>query len=309
MKPKACSNPLIGNPWKGYGQSTASTAAASSDHRVGVMDFSATGEAIDARKTVLESKGIHEGCKVLHRSSGAAFVVSKLAADGKVTVAPATGARQQIVGYDDFRNNYEMAVSHNIVVRSSSEVDFASDDTVRHEYYRSWSFVAAYEYYESISIPELKVQLEPRKAVFATSKLAKDKVHLPLVSGRFLFYLQKGDYTFPHYAKVDVSDYRDGDGTFAFTPPSLRPTAKFAPSWVVQPTNEKEEANCIVKMFSIDAYEGIKVPVIVNTKAIEKDAELKVYKKKVDKAKPDKPEPKRLSDSFTAAGPAKKMKK
>ena len=44
-------------------------------------------------------------------------------------------------------------------------------------------------------MPELVIQLEPRRAVFAGAKIAKDKLNLPLVSTKLCAFSTKQDFS------------------------------------------------------------------------------------------------------------------
>jgi hypothetical protein len=308
MLPKAASNPPMPNPWLAH--KAVQSAASASSVSVGqghVMDYNETDpcQAVDARKTNLEAQGIVDGVKVLHRDSGNAFIVNSISADGSVKITPSTGKGQKVVQYADFRNNYEPTATDKIVMKSSTEVDLLSDSTFLGQYWINWAFTVTVDFAESLDAPpELKIQLEPRKAVFATSKIAKDKLQLPLYSPKLMTYTAKGDYSFPNYGRLDLTEHREL--TFAFVPTSFK--AKFAPGWAVSTVSEKEEANCVIKMMSPSGEKGIKIPVIVNSKAIEKNAEVKVYKKKMEKPKPEKADKNRLTDQFTAGPPAKRRR-
>ena len=136
-------------------------------------------------------------------------------------------------------------------------------------------------------------------------QIAKEKVCLPLFSSRLLAYSEKKtDYSFPNYGRIALTDLPAS--IICFVPTGFK--QHFAPGWAVHYVTDEEEANCAIKMKPVPGVQGIKIPVIVNTSVIAKDGELKVFKKKKEIQKPDKPDSKRIQDNFTLAPPGKKRK-
>lgn len=312
VKPAATSNPMAVNPWAKF---LAPPVTATSEKKSGahVMEYDDSGQALDAQKSVLAAQGITAGVHVTNRASGKTYMVQEVLQAGTVTLAaidPVTrmlGARLA-VKYDDILKHWELGERGQRVTRTLSEVNIFADRTLDMEYWRSSAFTIIYEYVDELkdSMPELIIQVEPRKGVFADAKIGKDKLALPLFSTNLRAFTGKGDYTFPVYGRIEVSGYT-GAATMAFVSTGCK--QRHAPSWAVYPVNDMKESNCEIRMRKVENAEyTLKVPIIVNTRSIPKGEELKVFKKKVEKEKVDKSKNKRLVDSFSS-GPTAKARK
>ena len=312
VKPAATSNPMAVNPWAKF---LAPPVTATSEKKSGahVMEYDNSGQALDAQKSVLAAQGITAGVNVTNGASGKTYMVQEVLQAGTVTLAaidPVTrmlGAKLA-VKYDDILKHWELGDRGQRVTRTLSEVNIFADRTLDMEYWRSSAFTIVYEYVDSLkdSMPALIIQVEPRKAVFADAKIGKDKLALPLFSTNLRAFTGKGDYTFPAYGRIEVSGYT-GAATMMFVSTGCK--QMHAPSWAVFPVNDVKESNCEIRMRKVENDEySLKVPIIVNTRMIPKGEELKVFKKKVVQEKADKPNNKRLVDSFSSGPPAKARK-
>ena len=322
LRGNGLSRPLQPNPWGAHLTPVAAEALPGPSGSKGskgcshvVIDFDQEGGPIDARRTILAAQTIEGGTLVVRKSTGKTFMVQKVTDEGVVSLAgvgpdKALGALFDC-SYDSFRTHYEVADKATAVWRLWEDVNIFDDPTLDQEFWRTWVFQTMYSYVEDLykSVTAVRIQVEPRRAVFADAKFLKDRLLLPLLSTRVQAFSGKIEYSFPNYARVELTDYQKM--VICFLPGSFK--GKFAPGWAVHPVSDAEEANCVIKMKPVPEEQGIRVPVIVNTKTIAKGTELKVFKKKVEKnEKPDK-STKRITDrvelaSASAGSPRKAQK-
>jgi len=283
-----------------------------------IAQYDSTGRPIAAFRTTVLARGFAEGCSVYRFTAidQSQSKIISIGSDGKVTLvpfahdgAPASDEMRYSVAFEEFLGNFKVAK------KKYEPAPWPENSTRKSEQYtnitlKSMVVIALHDLDKSSADPNVRVQAQPRPAVFATATIAsKELLMVPATMALSAEDDSKKRATF--CCKITGSDQ-----LFNLMPQKTKECA--APCWYVRASDDADEANVTIKNVNMymsrasDTKTGrgkvhvISIPCLTNNKKIEIGDEIVMFKEAEEK--PDPSSKKRVATIGDSKVDRKKVK-